>query len=107
MFNHFINSLPMTANDRFTGGHSFQVHASQALVPAGQYEYRAASHGLCYFGTALPSDKLDLPPNAQFAHQRFKSGAIRPFSDDAASKLGKGRPELSERSQNQFVAFAA
>src|ERR1700687_3730861 len=98
MFNHFVNSLPMTTNHRLAAGHGFQVHASQALVAAGQHEYRAAPHGFGYFRPALPADELNLLPNAQFAHQSFKSGAIRPFSDDAALKLGKRSPEISERS---------
>src|SRR5450759_5048842 len=107
MLNHFINSLSATGNHRLAAGHRFQVHASQALVPAGQHEHGAASHGLCYFGPALPPNKLNLLPNAQVAHQRFKLRAIRTFSDDATSKLGKDRSEISERSQNKFVAFAA
>src|SRR5208282_2170274 len=107
MLNHFVNALPSTANHRFTARQRFQVHASQTLVATGQYEYGAATHGLCYFGAALPSNKLNLLSNAQVARQRFKLGAIRTFSDDAASELGKRGSENSERSQDQFVAFAA
>src|SRR5260370_13509081 len=107
MLNHFLNSLPATRNHRLTAGHGFQVHASQALTPAGHREYGAASQGRRHFGPALSADELNLPPNAQVAHQRFKSRPIRPFSDDAASKLGKGRSEICERFQNKVVAFVA
>src|ERR1700686_902566 len=86
VLNHLGDSLSVTGNHGFARRHGFQIHASQALVAAGQYENRAAPHGLGYFGPTLPPNKLNLPSNAQFAHQSFKSGAIRPFSDDAASK---------------------
>src|ERR1700694_2135652 len=106
MLNQFLNSLSATRNHRFAGGHRLQVHASQALVPTGQRKYGAASHGLCYFGPSLPADKLNSLCNAQIPRQRLKSAALRPFSDDAASQLGKGKLEPPERSQDQFVAFA-
>src|SRR5260370_3849342 len=107
MLDLLLNSLPAAANHWFAARHGFQVHASQALVAAGQYEYGAASHGLGNLGPALAAGKLNLPTEAQVARHRFKPGAIRPFSDDAAAKAGKGRSEIFERSQNQFVAFAA
>src|SRR5713226_4605786 len=107
MLNYFLNSLPTTRTHWLATGHGFQVHTAQAFVPAGQHEYGAASHGPRHFGPALLAHKLNLRPNAQFAHQRFKSRPVRPFSDDAASKLGKGRSEICERFQNQVVAFIA
>ena len=106
MLNQLINSLPATGNHRLSARHGFQIHASETLVSAGQHEYGAGSHGLRYFRTALPSDKLDLAPNAQFADQRFQSGAVRSLSDDAASKLGKRRTEISNCPQNKFLPFA-
>src|ERR1700736_1795711 len=107
MLNDFVNSLPPTAYRRLAAAHRFQIHASQALVSAGQHEQGAAPHRLRYFGPVPPADKLNVPLNTQVAHQRFILGAIRPFSNNTASKLGKGKPEISERSQNKFMAFAA
>jgi hypothetical protein len=107
MLNQFLNSLSTTSDHRFAAGHRLEVHASKALVPAGQHENGAALHGLCYSGPALPSNKLNLLPNPQVANQCFELGAIRPFSDDAASQLGKRSTELSQSPQNKFVAFAA
>src|ERR1700704_3688678 len=98
VLNHLGDPLPLTGNHGFARRHSFQIYASQAFIPTGQNEYRAPSHGLGYFGPALPADKLNLPPNAQVARQPFKLGAIRPFSDDATSKLWEGGSEMSERS---------
>src|SRR5258707_6061521 len=105
MFNQFLNSLSATSDHRFAAGHRLEVYASQALVPAGQREYGATSHGFCYLGPALPSDKLNLLPDGQTANQVLKSAAIRPFSDDAASKPGNGIPEISECSYKQFTCF--
>jgi len=50
---------------------------------------------------------MNLLPITQVAHQRFQSGMVRPFSDDAALKLGKRWYEICDRSQNKFMTFAA
>ncbi len=106
MLNHFINSLSATSNHRFATGHGFEVHTSQPLVGTWQHEYGAASHGLRYFGPALPADKLNLLSNAQFADQSHKLGTIRTFSDDAATQTRKRGLKICNSSQNKFVPLA-